>query len=283
MGRRGWAAAVAGLGLVACIAAFSAASVLAQGVPPPLAFPLHLTADEISVDNTGSTLVASGHVHVTYGADSATADMLRLTHATRTAELSGHVTVTGPQGQATADRVTLDLSATNEVTRVELAGSAGVQTPQYALSADSIVADRPTGRLVADGHVSAFSAPDLIINGGHLVYNQPQEYGFITGQPVIANKAGRMEGDWIELFRKDNRARVHGPVRADVYGATVTSADATVDFGTSVAVLTGHVVMIRSQGTLWADQVTIYYETRRMIAVGTTRVHFNNLGDAANP
>ena len=282
--RAGWgAAALAACGLLACAGGLRAGAAFAQVAPPSLSFPLHLTADEVTVDNTGSALVASGHVRVTYGADAATADTLRLTRAARTAEFSGHVTVTGPQGQATADRVTLDLTAANEVTRVALAGAAAVQTPQYALSADSIVADRPSGRLVADGHVTAFSAPDLIVNGGRLVYNQHEEYGVITGQPVLANKAGRVQGDWIELFRKDNRARVHGPVRADVYGATVTSADAAVDFTKAVAVLTGHVVMIRTQGTLWADQVTIYYETRRMIAAGTTRVHFNNLGDATNP
>jgi len=270
-------------GLAVGAAAPSGLAAAAGGAPVPLAYPLHLTADEVTVDNTGSSLVATGHVRVTYGADVATSDSLRLTRGARTAELSGHVTIVGPEGQAAADHVTLDLSAENEVTRVTLVGGAGVQTPQYALSADSIQADRPAGRLVADGHVTAFSAPDLIINGGRLVYNQRDEYGVITGQPVIANKAGRMQGDWIELFRKDNRATVHGPVRADVYGATVTSDNATVDFTTAVAVLTGRVVMVRSQGTLWADRVTIYYATRRMIAVGTTKVHFNNLGDATNP
>jgi len=281
--RRGWAVAqLLACGLAACAAA-PWIPALADVTPPPLAYPLHLTADEVTVDNTGSVLVATGHVRVTYGAEVATSDTLRLTRGARTALLSGHVTITGPEGQATADRVTLDLTADNEITRVTLAGGAGVQTPQYALSADSIVADRPSGRLVADGHVTAFSAPDLIINGGRLVYNQREDYGVITGQPVLANKAGRLQGDWIELFRKDHRARVHGPVRADVYGATVTSADATVDFKTSVAVLTGHVVMTRSQGTLWADTVTIFYDTRQMIAAGTTRVHFNDLGDATNP
>jgi lipopolysaccharide assembly outer membrane protein LptD (OstA) len=276
-------AALLAFGLVLGAAVPSGVAAAAGGAPAPLSYPLHLTADEVTVDNTGSALVATGHVRVTYGADVATADSLRLTREAHTAALSGHVTVVGPEGQATADHVTLDLSADNQVTQVTLAGAAGVQTPQYALSADSIVADRPAGRLIADGHVTAFSAPDLIINGGRLVYNQHEEYGVITGQPVIANKAGRMQGDWIELFRKDNRAIVHGPVRADVYGATVTSDNANVNFGTSVAVLTGRVVMVRTQGTLWADQVTIFYETRQMIAVGTTRVHFNNLSDAANP
>jgi len=256
----------------------------AAGAAPPLAHPLNLTADTVTVDNTGATLVATGHVVLDYGAQQATADALRLNRAARTAQLSGHVTITGPQGKATGDTVTFNLTPDNEITRVVATGNAGVETPQYALSADSITADRPAQRLVADGHVTAFSAPDLIINGEHIVYDQRTRYGVITGHPVIANKAGRMQGDWIELFQKDDRAVIHGSVRAEVYGATVTSALATVNFKTSVAVLTGHVVITRRQGTLQADRVTIEYDIRRMIAEGSTHAHFTDLGeDATNP
>jgi lipopolysaccharide assembly outer membrane protein LptD (OstA) len=278
---------------VACVGALLAAAA-AMGsagsgaaapaeAPLSLAFPLHLTADQVAVDNTGATLVASGHVQVDYGADHATANALRLTRATRTAELSGHVTVTGPQGQATAETVTLTLTPANEVSRAVMTGTASVETPQYALSADTIDADRSTQRLVADGHVTAFDAPDLIINGDRIVYDQRTEHGVVTGHPTVANKAGRLQGSAIDLYRAQSRAIVHGPVQADVYGATITSAAAAVDFKTSVATLTGHVVIVRRQGTLWADRVTIYYEARRMVAQGTTRAHFTELGDTANP
>ncbi|HLJ60789.1 MAG TPA: LptA/OstA family protein [bacterium] len=278
-------AASAGLLGAALVTGWSLGSWAATpgAAPLPLAFPLHLTSDQVTVDNTGTTLIASGHVQVDYGADHATANTLRLTKAARTAELSGHVTVTGPQGQATAETVTLTLTPTNEVTRAVMTGSASVETPQYALSADTIDADRSTQRLVGEGHVTAFNAPDLIINGDRVVYDQRTEHGLVTGHPTVANKAGRMQGSAIDLFRAEDRAVIHGPVQADVYGAAITSADATVNFKTSVATLTGHVVMVRRQGTLWADRVTIFYETRRMIAEGTTRAHFTELGDTENP
>jgi len=274
------AAALGVFGALAALAALATSVALgAVASGSPLARPLNLTADTVTVDNTGATLVAAGHVVLDYGAQRATADALRLNRAAQTAELSGHVAITGPQGKATGDTVTLTLTSNNEITRVVATGNAGVETPQYALAADSITADRQAQHLVADGHVTAFSAPDMLITGEHLVYDQRIRHGIITGRPVIENKAGRMQGDSIELFQSDNRAVIHGPVVAEVYGATITSALATVNFKTSVAVLTGHVVITRRQGTLQADQVTIQYDVRRMVAVGTTHAHFTDLGD----
>ncbi len=248
-----------------------------------LAFPLQLTADHVTVDNTGATLVAAGHVRIDYGADRATADLLRLNRAARTALLSGHVTATGPQGQASADAITLVLNQVNEITRAVMNGNASVQTPQYALSADSIDADRSAEHLVAAGHVTVFDAPDLVVTGDRVVYDGRSQHGLVTGHPTVANKAGRLQGSAIELFRAENRAVIHGPVQADVYGAVATSEAAAVNFKTSVATLTGKVVIVRRQGTLWADRVTIDYKTRRMVAQGTTRAHFTDLSDAGTP
>ncbi|HXX40327.1 MAG TPA: LptA/OstA family protein [bacterium] len=254
-----------------------------EGSELPLEFPLNLAADQVTVDNTGTTLTATGHVRVDYGTDHGTSDSLRLNHAAHTALLSGHVTVTGPQGRATADAVTLTLTPSNEVTRAVMTGNASVETAQYALSADSIDADRSAQRLVADGHVTVFDAPDLIINGDRVIYDERTQHGVVTGHPTVANRAGRMQGTVIELFRAEDRAVIHGPVQADVYGATATSANATVDFKTSIVTLTGKVVIVRRQGTLWADRVTIDYKTRRMVAQGATHAHFTDLEDTANP
>ncbi len=263
-----------------CVASWAAAS---GSAPLSLASPLQLTADQVTVDNTGATLTAAGHVRIDYGADRATADLLRLNRAARTAVLSGHVTATGPQGQATADAITLVLSQANEITRAVMSGNASVETTQYALSADSIDADRSGEHLVAAGHVTMFDAPDLVVTGDRLVYDGRSQHGLVTGHPTVANKAGRLQGSAIELFRAEDRAVIHGPVQADVYGAVATSEDAAVNFKTSVATLTGKVVIVRRQGTLWADRVTIDYKTRRLVAEGTTRAHFTDLGDAGTP
>jgi lipopolysaccharide export system protein LptA len=245
--------------------------------------PLNIAADEVVVDNAGGGLTARGHVRLTYGAQVATADLLRLNRAARTAELSGHAVVTDPGGRVSGDAVTLYLTPANQVGRIVVTGHAAAETRDYALSADRIVADRRAGRLLAEGHVNAFAAPDLLVTGDRAMYDPARQYAVLSGHPVAENKAGRVQGDRIEMFRAQHRAVVHGPVEAEVYGATITADQATVDFTASTAAFAGHVTMARRQGTLWADLVTIFYDARRLVAQGATRVHLNDLGEGSAP
>lgn len=245
--------------------------------------PLNIAADEVVVDNAGGGLTARGHVRLAYGTQVATADLLRLDRAARTAALRGHAVVTDPGGRVSGDVVTLYLTPANQVGRIVVAGHAAAETRDYALSADRIVADRRAGRLLAEGHVNAFAAPDLLVTGDRAMYEPARQYAVLSGHPVAENKAGRVRGDRIEVFRSQHRAVVHGPVEAEVYGATITADQATVDFTASAAAFAGHVTMARRQGTLWADLVTIFYDTRRLVARGATRVHLNDLGEGTVP
>ncbi|HLW47046.1 MAG TPA: LptA/OstA family protein [bacterium] len=244
---------------------------------PALQGPLNVTADELTVDNTGTQLTARGHVRLTYAAGVATANMLRLRRAERTAEFTGNAVITDPQGKAAGDAVTIAFTAANQISRITMAGAASAETKDYALQGDHIVADRASGRLVADGHITLFAAPDLIVNGDRVVYTQSDHYGVVSGHVVASNRLGRILGDSVEFFQQRQQATVHGPVTAEVYGATITGGLAQVDFAKSNAVFSEHVQVIRRQGTLTADRVTILYKTRRFIAEGATHAHFTEL------
>jgi lipopolysaccharide export system protein LptA len=287
---RGVLVAVLGLALAAGIFAASEADDAgrsAQAAPQSSSLPFHLdkpldmTADQVTVDNGGAVLVASGHVSLTSGADRATSDVLRLDRVGRSAQLIGHVIVTSPRGKASGDTVTLFLSPANQVSRVVVTGNAAVETAAYALSAGEIIADRTLDQFVAEGRVKGFAAPDLALTAERVMYTQRREYALITGHPVVTNKMGRLTGEQIELFRLRQEAVVRGPVKAEVYGATLTGDAATADFRKSVIVVSGHVVIARRQGTLWADRVTIFYQQRRLIAQGTTHMQFRDVGGSA--
>jgi lipopolysaccharide assembly outer membrane protein LptD (OstA) len=263
-----------------------AAPVRTEAAPPSalptLQGPLNVTADELVVDNTGTQLTASGHVRLTYEAGVATANTLRLHRPERTAEFSGHAVISDPQGKATADHIVVLFTASNQVERITMDGGASAETKDYALQGDHIVADRAAGRLVADGHVTLFTAPDLIVNGDRATYEQAAHYGTVSGHVVASNRLGRILGDWVEFFQQKGQATIHGPVTAEVYGATITGGLAQIDFPASTAVFSDHVQVTRRQGTLTADRVTILYKTRRLIAEGTTHAHFTGL-EADNP
>ena len=274
--------ALGGLGMTPARPAEAAAAPASPLPFPALQGPLNVTADEVIVDNSGAGLTARGHVRLTYAAGVATANVMHLRRAERTAELTGNVTMTDPQGKATGDDITVTFTAGNQVSKITMAGNASAETKEYALQADHIAADRAVGRLVANGHVTMFTAPDLIVNGDRAVYNQGAHYGVVSGHVVASNRAGRILGQWVEFFQQKQQATVHGPVTAEVYGATITGSVAHIDFVKSSAIFTGHVLVTRRQGTLNADRVTIFYNTRRLIAEGATHAHFTDL-ESDNP
>lgn len=249
---------------------------------PALQGPINVTADEIVVDNTGTQLTARGHVRLTYETGVATANMLNLRRRERTAEFSGNAVISDPRGKATGDHIIVAFTASNQVGRITMDGGASAETKDYALQGDHIVADRAAGRLVADGHITLFTAPDLIVNGDRAIYEQAAHYGAVSGHVVASNRLGRILGDWVEFFQQKEQATIHGPVTAEVYGATITGGLAQIDFPKSTAVFSDHVQVTRRQGTLTADRVTIQYKTRRLIAEGTTHVHFIEL-EGDNP
>jgi lipopolysaccharide export system protein LptA len=255
--------------------------------PPPPSTPGSLHADDISVDNTGTTLVATGHVAVVYGALHVASDALRISRPAGTATFTGHVAVTDDKGRASAEVATLTVLNESRVTAVALTGRASVETQSYALLADRIVADRQRNRLTAAGHVTVFSQPDLIVTGAVMTYDEAPQNAVVRGdgatQATIQNRDGRIRGAWIEMSRRTGRAVVHGPVAAEILDATLTGADATIDLDRATAVINGPVTVSRRQGTLRADRLTVYYQARRFIAEGATRMTLRDLDDSSSP
>lgn len=258
----------------------------AAGSPSP-APPISLNADDIRVENRGATLVAAGHVAVAYGALRVTSDALRIDRPAGTATFTGHVSVRDEKARASAQMATLTVLNESRVTQVAFAGHASVETSSYALLADRIVADRQRGRLTATGHVTAFSQPDLIATGALVTYDEGSQRAVVRGDgatgATIQNRDGRIQGTWIEVARKTGQAVVHGPIAAEIYDATLTGADATIDLDRGTAVITGHVSVTRRQGTLLADRLTVHYRTRQFTAEGATRMTLSDLDDAASP
>ncbi len=249
--------------------------------------PISLVADDVSVASDGTTLVATGHVVVAYGSLRATSDALRIHRPTGTATFTGHVSVTDERGRASAAAATLVVANETRVIRAVLTGHASFETRSYAVLADRIVTDRQHNRLTADGHVTVFSQPDLIVTGALVTYDEGPQHAVVRGagtvRATIQNRDGRIRGTWIEVSRATGVARVHGPVDAEIYDATLTGADATIDLNRGTAVITGDVTVSRRRGTLRADRLTVYYRTKRLVAEGTTHMALSDLEDSQTP
>ena len=254
---------------------------------PPSSAPASVNADDVRLDNSGTTLVATGHVAVVYGTLRVASDTLRIYRPKGTATFTGHVAVTDERGRASAHEATLTVLNESRVTAVVLTGGASVETPSYALLADRIVADRQRNRLTAAGHVTVFSQPDLIVTGAAMTYEDDRQYAVVRGEgatpATIQNRDGRIRGTRIEMTRKSGQAVVTGPVDAQIYDASLTGANATIDLARATAVFTGHVTVSRHQGQLLADRLTVYYRVKRFIAEGATRMTFSDRDDSSSP
>jgi lipopolysaccharide export system protein LptA len=261
----------------------------ASPIPAPrtLSTPVSLAADDVSVTSDGATLVARGHVAVAYGSLRATSDALRIHRPTGTATFSGHVSVTDERGRASAQTATLVVVNETRVVSATLTGHASIETRSYAVLADRIVSDRERNRLTATGNVTVFSQPDLIVTGAVVTYDEGPQSAVVRGEgrvrASIQNRDGRIRGAWIEVSRATGTAKVHGPVDAEIYDATLTGGDATIDLDRSTAVITGDVTVSRRSGTLRADRLTVYYRTKRLIAEGTTHMALSDLEEASPP
>jgi lipopolysaccharide export system protein LptA len=280
----GWSTATVGLGGAGGLAAAAGAGPAVSGTP---AKSFNLAADDVSVSNDGTALVATGHVAVTYGSLRVTSDTLRIHRPTGTATFTGHVSAADERGRASAQAATLAVANESRVVRVALTGHASFETRSYAVLADRIVSDRQRNRLTAAGHVTVYSQPDLIVTGAQVTYDEGPQRAVVRGEgtvrATIQNRDGRLRGTWIEVSRATGVARVHGPVDAEIYDATLTGADATIDLERGTALITGDVTVSRRSGTLRADRLTVHYRTRQLVAEGTTSMSLIDLAEPSTP
>jgi lipopolysaccharide export system protein LptA len=261
----------------------AAAQAAAQAAAPPGA---GITADDIAVDSSGTTVIATGHVSVTYGSLHATSDALRVVRPTGTATFAGHVAMTDGERRATAETATVTVVGESRVTGLALAGRASVASAGYHLLADRIAADRQSGlsgRLAAAGHVTLTARPDIIVTGAVATYDQAADLAVVRGDAArpaaFRNRDGRVAGAVLEFRRKTGDVEVRGPVTGRVYDAALQADEASVHLGDGTAVLRGHVRVVRGQGTLRADRLTVYYRARRFVAEGETHLSFTDAGE----
>jgi len=249
--------------------------------------PSNVRADQVSVDSRGATLLAAGHVSVTYGTLRVTSDSLRLNRSDGTAVFQGHVAATDPAGRALGDTVTLFATRDGRVVRALLDGHASVETPSYAVIADRIDADRARDRITADAHVTLFAQPDVIVTGARAAYDHRSGDAVILGSAsapaTVQNRDGRIAGARVDFSRKDMRAVIRGPVTADLFDATLIAAGATIDLRRGIAVFAGGAVVSRRQGRLEADEITVFYRDRRFIAEGRTHMTYRDAEETPAP
>lgn len=189
----------------------------------------------------------------------------------RKISLSGGVTVTSGEGNLEARQAVAYVSRGRTLETIEATGGVEVEAQQRVLSADHIVYTPGTQAMTARGNVRIFAPPDLIATGQQLVARRGS-VSVMTGRARVQNRDGYVQSDRLEVDEKTETAFLRGNVVGEFQDIKVTSDAATLTSKEKKVIFRDRVKIVQPGRTMTADRVTIFYETKRMIAEGATTI-----------
>lgn len=258
------ALAVAGLGLLA--AGASVAGGGASAAPAPRV--VTIRADTIEVDAAGQVATAT-RVSISDGRTTATAARATLYHASGRGVLSGDAKVEAPQGVLEGREITVTYTRTS-ITRIVAQGQASLETAEALISAPQVALDPATEVVTGRGGVRVFVPPDVVATGVVLSYDRRRDVLLLRGGVRVQNPEGFVTGDRLDAGRRLEHAVVVGAVHARFRDLDVRSRRGELFGREKRAVFDGDVRVAHPGRQLTADRVTVWYDTRRVVAEGQT-------------
>ncbi len=239
--------------------------------PAPKRSPISITADALSIDTATRIVTATGNVRVTNGTMTASAGRATLYQAEGRAVLTDGPRVSGSQGVLEGAEVSILFSA-KAVSQIVARGKARLEAKEGRLSAPTITLDPRTGAVSGKGGVSLLVPPDVVATGRDVLVERSRGFALLEGEARLQNKDGFVSGDRIEARERGQRATVTGSVLGRFRDIEVRSRTADV-FGTDKkAVFAGEVEVTQPGRRMTTEKVTVWYEARRVVAEGQTRV-----------
>lgn len=233
---------------------------------------LELRAAEVTVRGGGQVIEARGNVRITDGTHRVRADRAVYTVRERRIELTGSVVIESPEGTLEAARALILLTPDRRLDSVEAAGGVELETRDRVLKASRVSYAVGGETITASGNVSLFMPPDLIATGQQL--RADRATATLSGRARVQNRDGFIEGDAIEVIEREQVAHVRGSVRSVFQDTTITANTATLFGNERKAVFRDNVTVTSPGRTLQAQQVTVFYESRRLVAEGETTIRF---------
>ncbi len=242
--------------------------------PPAARSPIIITADALDIDAQSSIVIATGRVRISDGKTTATGGLATLHQSERRAVLADGARVTGPQGTLQATEIAMTYT-TQTITRIAAHGEAQLQTRAGRLLAPSITITLTDQTLLADGGVTVLVPPDAKATGRRLTYGWTRGVAILEGDARAQNREGFVSGDRIQAEDRSRRATVTGSVLARFRDIEVRSLTAEVFGAERKAIFAGDVSVRQPGRELMTERATVWYETRRVVAEGQTRVRLD--------
>jgi lipopolysaccharide assembly outer membrane protein LptD (OstA) len=247
--------------------------ICATGVAPAFAAPttLEITADLLTADTARQIIEARGRVRISDGRAVVRANAAVYRVKERRISLSGDIQFVTSEGDLTAHQAVAYLTRNRTLESVEASGNVEVESQRRVLNADHVVYTPASRSLSARGNVRVFAPPDMIATGRELFAKQGAVI-VLTGSARLQNRDGYLQGDRLEVDEKAETAYLRDNVLGEFRDIKITSDAATLFAKEKKVVFRDRVRIIQPGRTMTADRVTIFYESRRMIAEGTTTI-----------
>jgi len=252
--------------------------ICATGVAPAAAAPpttLEITADLLTADTVKQIVEARGRVRISDGRAVVRANVAIYRVKERRISLSGGVQFATFEGDLTAQQAVAYVTRNRTLESVEASGNVEVESGRRVLNADYVVYTPASRSLSARGNVRVFAPPDMIATGRELFAKQGAVI-VLTGRARLQNRDGYLQGDRLEVDEKAETAYLRDNVLGEFREIKITSDAATLISKDKKVVFRDRVKITQPGRTMTADRVTIFYESRRMIAEGATTIRIED-------
>ncbi len=152
-------------------------------------------------------------------------------------------------------------------------GEASFETPHAVVFAQIMEMDLRGGRLTARGDVRVFVPPDLVAFGPRIFYDRASGRVRVAGPVRVQSAQGRVVGRFLEAS-EEGWVRVEGEAYLEYADGNGRARAVVWVTSERKVVLEGEVFLQGARQVLWADRVTIFYETRRVEVEGLRRLLF---------
>lgn len=236
---------------------------------------LEITADVLTADTARQIVEARGRVRISDGRAVIRADVAIYRVRERQISLRGGVQFVTPEGDLTARQAVAYVTRSRSLESVEASGNVEVESQRRVLSADFVAYMPATRSLSARGNVRLFAPPDLIATGRELFVRQGS-VAVMTGRPRLQNRDGYLQGERLEVDEKTETAYLRTNVLGEFRDIRITSDAATLFSREKKVVFRDRVKITQPARIMMADRVTLFYESRRMIAEGATTIRIED-------
>lgn len=237
---------------------------------PALSAGVEISAARVEGDGNTGLLVARGNVRISDGLTVLVGERLVADLRAKRAVLTdGRVHTRDELLEASRIEVTFTAS---RITRIVARGNASLQMRRGILFARTVEIQLVEGHLAASGDVRVFTPPDVVAFGSRLTYNRATGRLLLEGPVRVQTGQGVVRGAALEGSVGLQEITVRGDVRIEYLEVTGRAETVRVFGREQKAVLVGGVFVQRGREALWADRVTIFYGTRRVVAEGVRRL-----------